>query len=137
MAAMEETVQISKRKYLEKYGGLSHELVRLEEHQNKCGRLYYSSNCLVLTCIVTGIKKKLLEKGLAVSLGKVLLMQPFFITYPTEKEISLCLCEMCLNARLFFEPIKAQAKKDGVCPDSITEYFIYVFLWMSKIRKWI
>ena len=32
---------------------------------------------------------------------------------------------MCLNARLLFEPIKAQAKNDGdVCPDSITEYFM-------------
>ena len=32
---------------------------------------------------------------------------------------------MCLNARLLFEPIKAQAKKDSdVCPDSITEYFM-------------
>ena len=32
---------------------------------------------------------------------------------------------MCLNARLLFEPIKAQAKKDGdVCPESITEYFM-------------
>ena len=72
-----------------------------------------------------GIQKKLLEKRLAVSLGKVLSQQPFLITYPTEKEISLCFCKMCLNARLLFEPIKAQAKKDGdVCPDLITEYFM-------------
>ena len=59
------------------------------------------------------------------SLGKVLSLWSFFTTYPTEKEISLCLCKMCLNARLLFAPIKAQAKKDGhVCPDSITEYFM-------------
>ena len=59
------------------------------------------------------------------SLGKVLSLQPFFITYPTEKEISLCLCKMCLNAKLLFEQIKAQAKKNGdACPDSITEYFM-------------
>ena len=71
------------------------------------------------------IQKKLLEKGLAISLGKVLSLRPFFITYPTEKEISLCPCKMCLDARLLFEPIKAQTKKDGdVCPDSITEYFM-------------
>ena len=71
------------------------------------------------------IQKGLLEKGLAISLGKVLSLRPFFITYPTEKEISLCPCIMCLNARSLFELIKAQAKKDGdVCPDSITEYFM-------------
>ena len=34
---------------------------------------------------------------------------------------------MCLNARLLFEPIKAQAKKDGdVCPESITEYLCFL-----------
>ena len=118
-------VQISKRKYLENYGELSYESIRLEEHRNKCGKLYCSSNCLVLTCTMRTIQKKLLEKGLAISLGKVLSLRPFFITYPTEKEISLCLCKMCLNVRLLFEPIKAQAKKDGdVCPASITEYFM-------------
>ena len=79
-------VQISKRKYLEKYGKLSHESIRLEEHQNKRGKLYYSSNHLVLTCTMRTIQKKLLEKGLAISLGKVLSLQPFFITYPTEKK---------------------------------------------------
>ena len=92
-----------------------------------CGKLYDSSNHLVLTCTVRTIQKKLLEKGLAISLGKVLSLWPFFITYPTEKEVSLCLCKMCLNAGLLFEPIKAQAKKDGnVCPDSITEYFVFL-----------
>ena len=120
-------VQVTKRKYLEKYGELSHESIRLEEHQNKCGKLYNSSNHLVLTCTMRNIQKKFLEKGLAISLGKVLSLWPFFITYPTEKEVSLCLCKMCLNARLLFEPIKAQAKKDGnVCPDSITEYFVFL-----------
>ena len=73
------------------------------------------------------IQQKLLEKGLAISLGKVLSLWPFFIPYPTEKEVSLCLCKMYQNARLLFEPIKAQAKKDAnVCPDSITEYFVFL-----------
>ena len=52
-------VQISKRKYLEKCGELSHESIRLEEHRNKHGKVYYSSNHLILTCT----QKKLLEKG--------------------------------------------------------------------------
>ena len=42
-------VQISKRKYLEKYCELSHESIRLAEHRNKRGKLYYSSNRLVLS----------------------------------------------------------------------------------------
>ena len=117
--------QIIKRKYLEKYCEISHESIRFAEHRNKRGKLYFSSNRLVLTCTVRTIQKKLLEMGLAISLGKVVPIHPFFITYPTENEISLCLCKMCLNTRLLFEPIKAQAKKDdNVCPDSITEYFM-------------
>ena len=50
--------------------------------------------------------EKAFGKGLAVSLGKVLSLWPFLITYPTEKKISSCLCKMCLNARLLFEQFK-------------------------------
>ena len=58
-----KVIQISKRKYLEKHGGLSHESLRLEEHQNKCGRLYYSSNRFILTCTMRGIQKNFWKKG--------------------------------------------------------------------------
>ena len=58
-------VQISRRKYVEKYCELSHESIRLAEHRNKCGKLYYSSNRLVLTCTVRTIQKKLLEMGVS------------------------------------------------------------------------
>ena len=41
-------VQISKRKCLAKYGELCYESIRLEEHRNKRGKLYYSSKRLAL-----------------------------------------------------------------------------------------
>ena len=37
-------VQISKRKYIEKYGSLSHEPIKIDERKNKCGQLYLASN---------------------------------------------------------------------------------------------
>ena len=43
----------------------------------------------------------------------MLALQPFFIIDPTEKELSLCLCKLCLNSKLLFEPILVQVKKNG------------------------
>ena len=42
----------------------------------------------------------------------------------SEKEISLCLCKLCLNARMLFEPLQTQAKKDGDdIGESISQFF--------------
>ena len=80
---------------------------------------------MVVTCPVSSIQEKVAEKGYTVSLGKVLSLRPFFVTYPTEKELSLCLCKLCLNSKLLFEPILVQAKKVGDdISKSLTEFFI-------------
>ena len=78
-------VQISKRKYIEKYGSLSHESIKIDEHKNKRGQLYLASNRMVVTCPVRSIQRKVAEKGYKGSLGKVLSLRSFFVTYPTEK----------------------------------------------------
>ena len=118
-------VQISKRKYIEKYGSLSHESIKIDEHKNKRGQLCLASYRMVVTCPVRSIQGKVAEKSYTVSLGKVLSLQPFFVTYPTEKELSFCLCKLCLNSKLLFEPILVQAKKDGDgISKSLTEFFM-------------
>ena len=61
-------VQISKRKYIEKYGSLSHESIEIDKHKNKRGQLYLASNRMVVTCPVRSIQGKVAEKGYAVSL---------------------------------------------------------------------
>ena len=66
---------------------------------------------MVVACPIRSIQGKVAEKGYTVSLGKVLSLRPFFVTQPTEKELSLCLCKLCLNSKLFFEPKLVQAKK--------------------------
>ena len=106
-------VQISKRKYIEKYGSLSHESIKIDEHKNQRGQLYLASDRMVVKCPVRSIQGKVAQKGSTVSLGKVLSHRLFFVTYPTEKELSLCLCKLCLNSKLLFEAILVQAKKDG------------------------
>ena len=78
-------VQISKRKHIEKYGSLSHESIKIDEHKNKRGQLYLASNRMVVTCPVRSIQRKVAEKGYKGSLGNVLSLRPFFVTYPTEK----------------------------------------------------
>ena len=40
--------------------------------------------------------------------------------------MALCLCKICLNARLLFDPLVAQAKKDqNDVTDSITKIFMH------------
>ena len=55
------------------------------------------ANRMTLTCTVQDIKKKKMsDSGVTVSLGKVMGLNPFFITYPTDKELALCLCNSVL-----------------------------------------
>ena len=76
---------------------------------------------MILTCTVRNIHNKLTESGVRVSLGKVMSLKPFFITYPTEKEISLCLCKLCLNVKMLLEPLK---KDDDEIYNSASEFFM-------------
>ena len=78
-----------------------------------------------ITCTIKALLNKLNDQGISVSLGKVLFLRPFFVTHPSDKEISLCLCKLCLNMKLLFECLKAQAKKDGEELEySISEFFM-------------
>ena len=80
---------------------------------------------MIETCTVRLIQSKLEEKGVNVSIGSILAFRPFFITFSTEKEIALCLCKLCLNTRIMFEPLMKQAKKDGAeFFSSITKFFM-------------
>ena len=103
-------IRISKRKYIEKFVNLSNESITIDESKDKRGCSHYSANRMVLTCTVRMIKEQLIKKGFSISLGTVLSLKPFFVTYPTEKEISLCLCKLCLNVKLLFEPLAIKAK---------------------------
>lgn len=94
--------------------------------KNKRGQAYYSANQMVATCTVRSILQQASQQGITVSFGTVLSLCPFFITFATEKEIALCLCKVCLNTRMLFEPLMAQAKRDNnKVTESVTEFFMY------------
>ena len=100
-------------------------MVVVEEKINKRGHVHYQANRMVLTCTVRSIQKKISDSGTVVSLGKIMSLKPFFITYPTEKEMSLCLCKLCLNVKMLLQPLMAKAKKDNdVTFESATEFFM-------------
>ena len=72
------------------------------------------------------MKEKLSENNIDIRFGTVSSLRPFFITFATEKEMALCLCKICLNVRLLFDPLVAQAKKDqNDVNDSITKLFMH------------
>ena len=68
---------------------------------------------MIVTETVCSIHKSLLDKGFNVSLGSVLNLKPFFVMYASEKEMSLCLCKLCLNTKFAFDALMSNTKKDG------------------------
>ena len=80
----------------------------------------------IATIEVRELQKKLkAEYNIDVSNGIVHSLKPFFITYATDKEMSLCMCKLCLNAHLIFDLLMERAKKDGdETFDSLTEFFM-------------
>ena len=118
-------VSLSKRKFLQQYGAITHSDIIVEEVKNKRGQNYYSANRMIATCTIRSIIEQLPSEGITISYGTAISMRPFFVTHATEKEIVLCLCKLCLNTRLLFEPLMVQAKKDNdKTTDSITEFFM-------------
>ena len=80
---------------------------------------------MFVTCTIRSIQDQLSQQGIVVSYRKIISLRPFFITFATEKEIAHCLCKLCLNTRMLFEPLIAQAKRDGDrTTESITEFFM-------------
>ena len=72
------------------------------------------------------MKEKLSENNTDISFGTILSLRPFFITFATEKDMALCVCKICLNVRLLFDPLVAQAKKNkNFVTDSITKFFMH------------
>ena len=118
-------VKISLEEYQEKYEGLVSDQVELHHLVNRRGRKNVAANRMIATTTVRGVYKKLKTQGINVALGSVLSNKPFFITYATEKELSLCLCKLCINMTFLFEPLMAQAKKDGdETFESISTFFM-------------
>ena len=119
------TVQISKMEYLQRHHGIEYKIVQVEEKMNKRGQVNMSANRMIVTDTVRSMQKSMLEKGIDVSIGSILNLQPFFVTYASEKEMSLCLCKLCLNTKFLFDSLISKAKKDGdECFDSITAFFM-------------
>ena len=80
---------------------------------------------MVETCTVKSIMEQLSSRGLNVSYG-TLISYVFFHHAATEKEIALCLCKLCLNTRMLFEPLMTRAKRENdKSTESITEFFMY------------
>ena len=85
----QNVINISKHKYFSLYHDIENKKIVVEK--KKIGQVQFQANRMILTCTIRNIHNKLTESGVRVSLGKVMSLKPFFITYPTEKE-SLYVC---------------------------------------------
>ena len=107
------------------YGNLVNE-INLEETKSKRGTTIYSSPRRVATCTIWKLQTKLLEKhDITISMGKILSLKPFYVTYATEKETMLCMCKTCLNTRLVFQALMKHSKQNnGPRYQSISQYLM-------------
>ena len=114
--------------------------------KNKRGRTNYTANRMIITDTAFSIYKQLVEKGITVSIGSILSLKPFFVTYATGTFLSLCLCKICLNAKFMFDILMARSKKDGEQSfTSISEFFMYncdcpkstngFYQWSCSVRR--
>ena len=67
--------------------------------KNKNGKVNMSANRMIVNETVRPIQHKLSLKGVAVSYGTILSLKPFYDTYASDKEMSLCLGKICLNTK--------------------------------------
>ena len=92
-------INISKRQYLQRHGDIRSDLIELtEQKKNKSGKMMVCGPRRMVTCTLKTSKEKPLEKNIGVSIGTVLSLRPFFITFATETEMALCLYKICLKA---------------------------------------
>ena len=115
-------ITISKRKFLP-HADLNKVVV--EEKINKRGKKVMTANKFTATLIVCAIQGKLRLNNIDVSIGTIIPLKPFFVNYPTKKEMALCFCKICLNTRLLFKAVMKEEKKQGGVPfSSISKFFM-------------
>lgn len=121
-------VKLSKRKFLWQYGAIKHMDIVIEEMKYKWWQANYLAKWMLATCTIRSFIERLSNKDIAVSYGTVISMWYFFVTYTSEEKIVFCLCKLCLNPRLLFEPVMAQGKKDNEKTiESITKFFMHSY----------
>ena len=125
-----DKVKISKHTFLRKYGDIAKE-DHIDEEKSKKDMLFYACPRMIVTCTICELQRKLMDAGINVSYGTVISMKPFYITYATEKENVLCMCKLCLNARLLFNPLMENGKSSGGTTFTSITFFFYGFMSVS------
>ena len=87
------------------------------------GKTALRANKRMLTGTVRTTHQQFKDSGLTTLIGTIMNLKPFFITYPIEKEMALCLSKLCLSVRLLMEPLISKAKTDG---DAVYGDIVYI-----------
>ena len=120
-----ECVQISELNYSQQYTGLV-EHPPLQTELSKRGVAMLVATTLISTCTVRKLQIKLEQKhNVKLSIGAIMKIKPFYVTYATEKEVVLCMRKDCLNMRMKFDVLMSYSKtKNGPLVTSISEYLM-------------
>ena len=122
---MGESVKMRYDKYERKYVNLNNDK-HLLQRKVKCGFKVYVASHRVATCTIRKLRSKIMsEKGINISIGLLSYLKPFYITSPLDKEKVMCMCKLCLNFCLKFNPLMTRSKDfNGPHFASISSYYM-------------
>ena len=119
---------ISQKKYADMYTPHDIEFLQgIEPFINKRGTNMYRHPRLITTLSTRKMKKNMEKKlGMKLSIGNISACKPFFCGIPSEREMCLCLCKVCLNIRKLFDSIMSCLRKQSseIVPHSISQFFM-------------
>ena len=98
----------------------------IENERNKRGIEMVTTTKRILTITLRKLLEKIHSAGHKFSLGLLVQMKPFFISYASEKEKILCMCILCLNVREVFNSLMAYLKtvEEESVFSSISQYMM-------------
>ena len=89
-------MRMEKLLYMQQYSNIEDK--SLKDFTGKRGIFFVQTTRRVITWTVKALHQKLNEKfKLGVSIGTIIALKRFYMTYATENEIVLCMCRLCLN----------------------------------------
>ena len=120
-----DSVKMRYDKYERKYVNLNNDK-HLLQRKVKCGFKVYVASHRVATCTIRKLRSKIMsEKGINISIGLLSYLKPFYITSPLDKEKVMCMCKLCLNFCLKFNPLMTRSKDfNGPHFASISSYYM-------------
>ena len=70
----------------------------ISEVKSKKGKTFLQAEKRISSCTVCKLQEKMKSQGIDVAPSTIQRYKPFFIIPPSDRELQLCMCKLCLNS---------------------------------------